>query len=279
MNGAPAKVALRATLFLGLTGVLLPVYLAVMPFGKGARHRVAAWWFSGCRDIVGLRLRLSGRPSTAAGTLYVANHASYLDILVLGGLLEAAFVAKAEVARWPLFGFLARLSGAEFISRRPSASRRVRDRLADRLAGGERLILFPEGTSSDNSLVLPFRSSSFDAVKGDRPVQPVTIAYVRDEAGRALDGEGRKAYAWFGDMELLPHLLGVFGRDGVEVEIVFHPPVGAATFADRKALAAHCERAVANGLSSLLAGTRRGEALWPGDRPSQALVHSLYAIG
>jgi 1-acyl-sn-glycerol-3-phosphate acyltransferase len=279
MNGGPVRVASRAAMFLALTGLLLPFYLAGFALGRAARRRVAGWWFAGCRDIAGLRVRLTGRPATAAGTLYVVNHASYLDILVLGGLLDAAFVAKAEVSRWPLFGLLARLSGTEFISRRPSAARRVRDRLAERLDKGERLILFPEGTSSDNGRVLPFRSSFFDAARGERAVQPVTLAYVRDGSGRALDAEGRAAFAWFGAMELLPHLLGVFARDGVEVEIMFHPPVAAPMFPDRKALAAHCEAAVADGLAGLVAGRRRGEALWPGDRAAEAPGHFLYAIG
>ncbi|MEO5336445.1 MAG: 1-acyl-sn-glycerol-3-phosphate acyltransferase [Magnetospirillum sp. WYHS-4] len=271
------RVLRRGALFLGLTGLLLPVYLAVLPFG--ARRRVAALWFSGCCDILGIALRVSGRPSEAAGTLYVANHASYLDILVLGRLLDAAFVAKAEVARWPLFGIIAHLGGTVFVSRRRAAAGKESERMAARLSGGERLVLFPEGTSSDGNRVLPFRSGLFAATEGRRMVQPVSLAYTRHGDGRPLAAEDRPAFSWFGDMELLPHLIGVLGRDGVEVEVLFHPPVAASAFADRKTLAGRCEATVGGGLDDLLAGRRRGAALLPGERPVEPCTSGIYAIG
>lgn len=269
----------RGGLILGLTGLLLPVYLIAMPLGRHARWRVAALWFSGCCDILGLAIRVSGWPRVNQGTIHLSNHVSYLDILVLGRLIDGTFVAKSEVARWPLIGWLARLTGTEFVSRRLQTLRADCQRLERRLGAGDGLILFPEGTSSDGRRVLPFHSSLLKIAEASRSVQPVSVAYVRRRDGSLLADPERDAFAWFGDMTLLPHLGGVLAADGVEVEVIFHPPLSPAAFADRKALAARCESRVAEGVSDLLAGRRRGEALLPGERPAETAAQDIFAIG
>jgi putative hemolysin len=126
-----------------------------------------------------------------------------------------------------------------------------------RCGANERLILFAEGTSSDGSRVLPFKSALFDAL--ERPgsggpvttVQPVTIAYRRFRGGPAIGRAQRACYAWYGDMALLPHLWSALGLPGAEIELRFHAPLPATAFTSRKALAAHAERQVATGLEGL----------------------------
>ncbi len=197
-----------------------------------------------------------GRPATGAPTLFVANHLSYLDIIVLGGVLDAAFIAKSEVARWPLIGLLGRLGRTVFVQRRALQSARQCDALAERLGAGGSLILFAEGTSTDGARVRPFKSALFGVL--DRPglaaqvtIQPVTIAYTRFRGGLAIDHGLRPCYAWYGDMALAPHLWRALGLPGAEVELRFHDPLSSRAFASRKALAGHAERQVAAGLAAL----------------------------
>lgn len=207
--------------------------------------------------------------------MLVANHVSYLDVPVLGALIDATFVAKNEVARWPVLGALARLHETVFITRsRGDAPRQCRT-LGRRLAADKALVIFPEGTSSDGSRVLPFKSALF-AVAEHRPdsadlfVQPVSIAYTRYADGRPLIGPLRDYYAWHGDMTLLDHLLTVFGLGGACVEVAFHEPLPASAFASRKDLARRCQTIVAEGVRA--AHGRSVDASGPDSAPAALAV-------
>lgn len=236
-----------------MTGVLLPPYLAAKPFSRRIPNAIAALWSRAGAWLCGLRLWTNGRPITTGGVVYVANHVSYLDIPVLGGLIDGTFVAKSEVSGWPLFGFLARLQRTVFVSRNPRNANDDIAKLRARLDCGDSLIVFPEGTSSNGRGVLPFKTSLFSAVR-DREtetpylVQPVSISYPRYADGRPLILGLQDHYAWYGEMTLADHLLGVFARKGALVEVTFHEPVRAADFECRKDLAQYCERLVAAGV-------------------------------
>lgn len=197
--------------------------------------------------LIGLRFRARGQPLASQGAV-VANHVSWLDILVLNGRKRVWFVAKAEVAGWPLIGWLARATGTLFIRRDRRAAGQQVAAMQARLALGQRLLFFPEGTSTDGVRVLPFKSTLFAAfmapeLRPDMQVQPVSVVY------RAPAGQDRRFYGWWGEMALAPHLLKVLtARPQGEVTLIYHPPVRAAAFADRKQLAAHCEAEVRKGL-------------------------------
>ena len=197
--------------------------------------------------ILGIRLRVSGTPMREHGAI-VANHASWLDIFALNAPQRVYFVSKAEVAGWPGIGWLARATGTVFIARRGAEALAQKNMFEARLRAGHRLLFFPEGTSTDGQRVLPFKSTLFAAffthgLDALMNIQPVTIIY------RAPEGEDPRFYGWWGDMDFGPHLLQTLAaaRQG-EVEVMFHPPVAVRDFADRKALAAHCEKAVREGL-------------------------------
>jgi lyso-ornithine lipid O-acyltransferase len=247
---------LRAlSLTLWTASLLLPALL-VWRLGWQHRVRVARLWCRGCCAIVGLEVKRIGRPAAGTPTLFVANHVSYLDIIALGSVLDAAFVAKSEVASWPLIGLISRLGRTLFVQRRTLQSGRQCDALAARLRAGDSLVLFAEGTSTDGARVRPFKSALFGVL--DRPdlaaavtIQPVTIAYVRFRGGLAIEHALRPCYAWYGDMALAPHLWSVLGLPGAEVELRFHDPLANHAFASRKALAGHAERQVADGLAAL----------------------------
>jgi 1-acyl-sn-glycerol-3-phosphate acyltransferase len=253
-----ARAVLRGSGFSLVTLALIGPYALSGALYPQAKRPIAKLWYRACQKICGLRVRVRGTPHSDGAALYCANHVSYLDIIVLGALADARFVAKKDVATWPLFGLLARLADTIFVTRDRRHARGDCGQLKGALDNGQKLILFPEGTSSNGLTVLPFRSTLFAAAdpastSPDVVMQPVSIAYARYADGRRLRGELTDLYAWYGDMTLAGHLLGVFGRKGCVVEVNFMPPIRPVAFPDRKSLAQACERAVRQ---SLLASHR-----------------------
>lgn len=197
--------------------------------------------------ILRLPLTVRGRPMAQKGAV-VANHVSWLDIFALNAAQRIYFVAKSEVERWAGIGWLARATGTVFIARKGSEAKAQQRLFEDRIRANHRLMFFPEGTSTDAIRVLPFKSTLFAAfwthgLEHVMWIQPATLVY------HAPPGRDARFYGWWGDMEFGGHLLMVLaqGRQG-RVEVIFHEPVAVDAFADRKALAAHCEAVVRAGL-------------------------------
>jgi len=264
-NGLPAprltfagwlRVGFRLAAFLAVLAVLATAMIAVraveMLVGAGGR-RVSSWFagalFNAVLVILGLRVVTRGQMLRGPGAI-VANHSSWLDIVVLNARNRVFFVSKAEVAGWPGIGLLARLAGTVFIrrDRREAAGQVALFRQRIRL--GHKLLFFPEGTSTDGRRVLPFKSTLFaafydPALRDILRLQPASVIY------HAPPGADPRFYGWWGEMEFGAHFLRVLAapRQGW-VELVLHPPVAVADFADRKALAAHCEAAVREGFEA-----------------------------
>lgn len=193
--------------------------------------------------ILHLPLTVHGSPMTKPGAI-VANHSSWLDVFVLNAVQTIYFVAKAEVADWPLIGWLARATGTVFIARKGTEAKRQQEIFESRLQAGHRLLFFPEGTSTDAIRVLPFKSTLFaaffaPALVRSMHIQPVTVVF------HAPTDEDARHYGWWGDMDFASHLLKTLAtpRHG-RVEVTFHPEVPVDAFEDRKALAQHCERVI-----------------------------------
>ena len=208
--------------------------------------------------LLGIGLKVAGKPVKKGPVLYVVNHTSYADIPVLGALLEACFVAKAEVAGWPVFGLCAKISGTVFVDRNPRLAVRQAELLKERLTAGDSLVLFPEGTSSDGNFVLPFRSALLSAAAirvGGNPVvvQPVSVAYTHLD-GIPMGRHLRPFFAWYGDMELAGHLWQLLGIGRSRVEVRFHDPVSLDRFVSRKELSAWCHATIAAGVARSLTG-------------------------
>jgi len=171
--------------------------------------------------------------------LLVCNHLSYLDIFVLSGLRPCVFVAKRDVGSWPLFGWLARAAGTIFVERncRSAAATEVA-KISSAIESGHLVVLFPEGTSSDGAMVLPFKSSLLQAAVAARcPVAAAGIDY------DLADGSVADEVCYWRDMTLVPHLLNLFGRKSIESRVRFSPsrPRGG----NRKALACELRAEVA----------------------------------
>jgi 1-acyl-sn-glycerol-3-phosphate acyltransferase len=212
--------------------------------------------------IIGLRLARQGRPMDCAGAI-IANHASWLDILVLNACARVYFVSKAEVAHWPFIGLLARVTGTVFIARDPKEAPAQRALLRTRLGAGHRLLFFPEGTSTDGLRVLPFKPTLFAAFygAGSYPsvrVQPVTVGY------HAPAGADPRFYGWWGGMDLAPHLVQVLAASGQgRVDVAFHPPLSPGDYSDRKGLAGAGEHAVRAGHRLLMQDVSGPEPMGP----------------
>ena len=215
--------------------------------------------------LFGIRVTIIGTPVQDRGVLMVSNHTSYLDILALGGIARVSFVAKSEVASWPLFGTFARLQRTVFVERQRRSQTGVsRDQIRDRLLEGDALVLFPEGTSNDGNRVLPFKSALMGAAESQIgtdaegkpihvPVQPVSISYVGVH-GIPMGRENRPLYAWYGDMELVDHLWEGLKTGPVDVLIEFHEPMTVDMVGGRKNLARIVEDKIRRGQAMGLAG-------------------------
>lgn len=268
----PFVATLRFLGFLVWTLVAMPPYLILLACGRKGYHRYMRAYFAVVTRILSFHVVRKG-VATATGkpVLFVVNHASYLDIIVLGSLLQANFVAKSEVAGWPIFGFLSRIAQTVFVDRKRGATDKERDQLSTRLAAGDSLILFPEGTSNDGNRVLPFKSSLFAVAQMAAkdgiamPVQPISVAYTRLD-GHPMCRAFRPFYAWYGDMTLAGHLFALLGLGELTVEVVFHPPVTIADCGDRKGLANHCHDVISRALVASLSG-RLDEAKVAAARP------------
>jgi 1-acyl-sn-glycerol-3-phosphate acyltransferase len=256
--------------FLASTLLLIPWQAFLLRFNFKSRktfpstfNRYLCWLF-------GIRITVFGKPIQDRGVLMVGNHTSYFDILVLSSLAQISFVAKSEVAGWPIFGILAKLQQAVFVERaRRSQTGEARDQIRERLLAGDALVLFPEGTSNDGNRVLPFKSALMGAVETEIgkdpqgrplyvPVQPVSLAYVGVH-GIPMGRENRPLYAWYGDMELVPHLWEALLSGPMEVVVEFHPPITVDAAGGRKAMAAQVEAIVRRGQARALAGNYEGQ--------------------
>jgi lyso-ornithine lipid O-acyltransferase len=256
--GSPLRALVRLTGYLSWTLLLLPVQAVAVALDLRLARRLPRFYHRACCRFLGLDLQVRGTMVREKPILFVVNHSSYLDISVMGALLDACFVAKTEVRDWPFFGTLARLQRTVFVDRRPRATRDQRDEIATRLEDGDNLILFPEGTSSDGNRTLPFKSALFSVAEAEvrgvpLTVQPVSVAYTRLD-GMPLGRGLRPFYAWYGDMDMASHIWSVAALGKLTIEVEFHPPSTIAAHGGRKELARHCHMLVSNGVARALAG-------------------------
>ena len=266
--------AFLSTAFLGL----IPLQWLAIKFNWPIKDIIPIKYARLLCRLMGIRIETFGRPVRDRGVFLAANHTSYIDVIVLAAVIPVAFVAKSDVAGWPFFGTVAKLVNTVFVEReRRSRTAEQRDKIRDRLEAGGTIVLFPEGTSSDGNRVLDFKSALLSAadamVKGADGqmrrviVQPVSVAYTRLH-GIPMGRQFRPFFAWYGDMDLVPHLWDVFRLGPIDVMVHYHPPLTVDQFSSRKELAAECERLVAAGVSHALAG--RPGAVGPAhedDRP------------
>jgi 1-acyl-sn-glycerol-3-phosphate acyltransferase len=244
--------------FLIVTFILIPLQWLFLKLRLSARRSFPHAYHKFVARLFGIHIRVIGQPVTGQGVLLLANHTGWMDIVIFSAVMPISFVAKSEVNSWPFFGTLARLQRTVFVTRqRRSQTAEARDDIRDRLMAGDALVLFPEGTSSDGNRVLPFKSALLGAAEaeiGGRHVlvQPVSTAYIGIH-GIPMGRENRPLFAWYGDMELVPHLWEALKAGPLDVVMEFHPPLSLDAM-DRKQLAKEAEIAVRAGQMRALAG-------------------------
>lgn len=245
----------RLAMLVGWTVLCMPVQALFLTVPGRGKIVFARQFWAVFTAILGVRVRLLGemaRPHYGRAVIFVSNHSSWVDIAVLGGRLEGCFVAKEDVARWPIIRIIARLGRTIFVSRQRASTARERDDMQARLAAGDGIILFPEGTTSDGARVLPFRTPFF-AIASHNPapiIQPVSIVYDR-LGGLPLGRASRTAFSWFGDMEIASHYANFGQLRGMRVSVLLHTPLDPRDFPDRKMLAQEVWRIVADGAARL----------------------------
>src|SRR3954454_2502395 len=246
-----------AALLWTLLAACVQSVLLLLP-GRGKVVFARVYWATLSR-LMRLEIRVIGTPARRTEgrpIVFASNHSSWLDIPALGGTLEACFIAKEEVGRWPVIRTIARLGRTVFVTRKATETGRERDSMRARLEAGDNLILFPEGTSSDGSRVLSFRSAFFSVVEeraagAARPiVQPVSIVYDRLN-GLPMGRASRPISAWYGDMELGSHFWRLARYRGLRATILLHAPVDPAAYPSRKELARAVGQTVAEGAAML----------------------------
>jgi lyso-ornithine lipid O-acyltransferase len=245
---------LRAVLSIGaiviLTLVLLPFQWLAVRAAWPMRRRIPTLYHGIICRILGIRITTTGRRTDEWPVLIVANHTSWLDISVITAVAPVVFVAKREVAAWPVFGLLAKLQRSVFVDRtRRHKTREVNSEIAQRLAGGDPVVLFGEGTSSDGNRVLAFRTaligSARDALaEADHVarvwIQPLSVAYTA-MLGLPLGRRNRNHVAWYGGMSLWPHLRRLVAQGAIDVVVSWGEPIPYDELSERKTVARRLE--------------------------------------
>jgi 1-acyl-sn-glycerol-3-phosphate acyltransferase len=236
------KLLLAVRLLQVLLHLLRGLFICTLVFpwlGRGRRLRCVGRWSAQLLRIFRVRVELAPGSCAAANGLWVANHVSWIDVFVINALFPARFVAKSEVRRWPLVGALCVKAGTIFIAR---ANRRDLHRtmalLVTALGSGERIVVFPEGTSAAQGAMLPFRANLFEAAIGANvAIQPVAISYVD------ADGCLHRAVEYIGDMTLLESMVAMLSGKPVRVLLHLLPALPSST-TDRHHLAQDACRAI-----------------------------------
>lgn len=246
--------------FAALTLPLMPVQALLLRTSLRGARAFPYWYHRQVCRLVGIRLHIEGSIERDKPVLVVANHSSWLDIPVLSAVAPVSFVAKKEVGGWPFVSRLARLQRSVFVDRtRRTAVADTTSEMAHRLAAGDALVLFAEGTSTDGNRVLPLRTSLFGAVMPGRDelapsrgvVQTCAVVY-RQLHGLPIDRAGRSLIGWYGDMEMGRHAWELLKAGPLDVSIRIGPPVAFSAFAGRKQLARHAEDQLRESVVSLL---------------------------
>lgn len=258
--------------FFALTVPLMPVQAALLKVSPKGARRFPHWYHRKVCKLFGVRLNIEGAVAQDKPVLLIANHTSWLDITVLSAVAPLSFVAKKDVARWPFVSSLARLQRTVFVDReRRSAVGETTNEIMARLATGDTVVLFAEGTSSDGNRVLPFKTSLFAAAKpparvsgeagaSDVVVQTLSLVYTRLH-GVPINRWARPLVGWFGDMEMQSHAWELLKAGPLDVSIRIGAPIPLDDFADRKDLARRSETEIRENVVRILRNYPRDAAV------------------
>jgi|SRR5689334_5407911 1-acyl-sn-glycerol-3-phosphate acyltransferase len=256
-----ARALFIAAFFFTITPLLISLQWLLDALKLPGWGFIASNYYRVLRSLLRIRVEVNGTPVRGRAVLFVSNHISWVDIVVIGSIAPVAFVAKREVRAWPLVGVTAKVQRTVFVdrTRRHQTSDAVAE-IVKRIESGVSVVLFAEGTSSDGNRVLPFRSALLGAVEeaaangGDNIViQPMSICYV-GQHGMPMGRQHRPLVAWYGDLDFMPHIRTLIGQGAIDALVTYGEPLPADVAADRKAITKQLERAVRQQVAGALRG-------------------------
>jgi lyso-ornithine lipid O-acyltransferase len=219
------RLLLVVVLFAGgllITGFIYPILQRLQTSTTAQRQRncIKRWWLICFGRVIGLKVERIGEPAEG-GCLLVSNHISWLDICLIGQCVPAHFVAKDDIASWPVVGFIAKRSGTVFIRRANlQGAKATADSVAWLLKRSQPVCIFPEGTTSNGLKLLPFHTFLFNpALLSKAPVQAIALEYL---------GQAKTDTPFIGDDEFIPHLIKVLSAPETRARIIFHPVIDTA---------------------------------------------------
>ena len=255
----PIVAGFKFFLFAALIVVVVPPQILIMLFTKGPISRILPMlWMRWVCMVFGIRVCKQGTPYRDGQVISMCNHLSYLDIPVVGSVIPDSFVSKSDVAKWKLFGFLAGLRQTAYVIRGSVDPIVASQGVEKRLAEGDNLIIYPEGTSTDGQEVLEFKRGVFaraiDAQIENLKIQPVTLSVTNVDGHPNETQDDRDLYAWHNgmddDFELQHHLWKFAQSKGADIKLIFHEPIAVKDYNDRKILAKDTHKAVSMGLQN-----------------------------
>jgi 1-acyl-sn-glycerol-3-phosphate acyltransferase len=256
-----ARALFIAAFFFTMTPLLISVQWLLGKLNLPGWSFIASNYYRVLCLLLRIRVRVNGAPVRGRAVLFVSNHVSWADILVIGSIAPVAFVAKREVASWPLVGITAKLQHTVFVdrARRHQTGDTVAE-IVNRIGSGVSVVLFAEGTSSDGNRVLPFRSALLGAVEeaagsgGDSIlIQPMSICYTGQQ-GIPMGRQHRPLVAWYGDLDFMPHIKAFIEQGAVDALVTYGEPVPADRDTDRKAMTKRLESTVRRLVAAALRG-------------------------
>lgn len=239
---------LRVATIVLVLGVLTVALMPLQWLATRRKWALAAqlpyYWQKLATRMVGVRIHTVGTPALAP-VLFASNHLSWMDVPILGSVLPVSFVAKLEVASWPVIGVLAKLQRTVFIDRtKRSKTGSANEAIGLRVGAGDSIVLFAEGTTSDGNQLLPFRSALLGAVgyasgRESLTLQPVALSYVGIH-GVPVGRFDRPHIAWYGETGFVGHFYRIVGRGALDVVVSFGEPIPFDSTFDRKKAAEEC---------------------------------------
>jgi 1-acyl-sn-glycerol-3-phosphate acyltransferase len=270
------------TLLLLATLIGIPLQWISIKLGLPTLRLIPMYYHRICLKLFGVRVEVRGAPTPERPLLFIANHSSWLDHLILSATTPVVFIAKKEIASWPVFGLLAKLQRSVFVDRaRRQETGAVNQEISTRLTGGDPVVLYGEGTTGDGNRVLPFRSALLGAMSmtvgpGETGyLQPVSIAYTKLQ-GLPMGRQHRPVAAWFGDTSIKKHIGRVLKMGGIDAVVTFGPAMAVTPEMDRKNVAKTLELSVRRMTSAARSG-RPEIAISPSDLTISPAPVSLIA--
>jgi len=247
-----ARLVIALTCVILATLVLVPIQIIAMWTGWFSENFARSLWHGVNIKALGFRIHVVGEMTPQRPLLIASNHISWTDIEVMASLFDMTFIAKSDIDKWPVIGKLFRLQRPIYVEReRRRKTGQQASEIAQRMAGDQPIVLFPEGTTGDGNMILPFKTSLFGAaalsigsgIRETVHIQPVAVVYTRVQ-GVPMGRLHRPLAAWIGDSELLPHLSALLRGGGIDVELHFGQPIEFSDRTSRKEAARQVETQV-----------------------------------